>query len=173
MSKKLGGETVMKMITVYHGGTEPVKHPLCKLGRAHLDFGQGFYLTDIRRQAEAWAAITAGRRNMKPMLNIYLLDRETILKEARYKIFKAYDIEWLEFIVASRQGHNVAEKYDYIEGGIADDRVIDTVNLYMAGLMDVNTALTRLSMHSPNNQICILNQDIADKHLTYYGTEQL
>lgn len=24
-----------------------------------------------------------------------------------------------------------------------------------------------------NNQICFLNQDIADKHLTYYGTEQL
>lgn len=24
-----------------------------------------------------------------------------------------------------------------------------------------------------NNQICILNQDIADKHLTYYGTELL
>lgn len=163
----------MKTRTVYHGGTEPVMHPVCKFGRANLDFGCGFYLTDIRRQAESWAAITASRRNQRPLLNIYRLDKEAILKEACCKIFKAYDIEWLEFIVASRQGHNVAERYDYIEGGIADDRVIDTVNLYMTGLMDINTALTRLSMHSPNNQICILNQDIADKHLVYYGTEQL
>ena len=86
-------------------------------------------------------------------------------------MFKAYDSEWLEFIVASRHGLNPAAIYDYIEGGVADDRVIDTVNLYMSGLMSADVALQRLAQHQPNNQICLLNQDITDKYLTYDGTE--
>lgn len=45
--------------------------------------------------------------------------------------FTAYDKDWLDFIVGNRQGKNPAKDYDYIEGGIANDRVIDTVNLYM------------------------------------------
>lgn len=44
--------------------------------------------------------------------------------------FTAYDKDWLDFIVGNRQGKNPAKDYDYIEGGIANDRVIDTVNLY-------------------------------------------
>ena len=40
---------------VYHGGTQRIEHPLVHLGRAGLDFGQGFYVTDIRQQAEDWA----------------------------------------------------------------------------------------------------------------------
>lgn len=53
------------------------------------------------------------------------------MKEAKCKVFEAYNGEWLEFIVASRKGLNPATNYDYIEGGIANDRVIDTVNLYI------------------------------------------
>lgn len=160
-------------IIVYHGGTDKIERPICKLGRPYLDFGEGFYLTDIRQQAASWATITAGRRNRIPMINRYRMDKNAILKEARCKIFKTYDEEWLEFIVANRQGQNAAKDYDYIEGGIANDRVIDTVNLYIAGLMNLDMALTRLSMHRPNNQICILNQEITDKYLIYDGTEPL
>lgn len=52
--------------------------------------------------------------------------------------------EWLEFIVANRQGLNKAENYDYVEGGVANDRVVDTVNLYIAGLLEMETALREL-----------------------------
>ena len=40
----------MKEIIVYHGATQKVEHPLCKVGRPNLDFGQGFYVTEIREQ---------------------------------------------------------------------------------------------------------------------------
>jgi len=70
-------------------------------------------------------------------------------------------------------GHPVAKAFDYIEGGVANDRVVDTVNLYMAGLMDKATALSRLSEHQPNNQMCLLNQEIADKYLIFDGTEEI
>ena len=89
------------------------------------------------------------------------------------KIFDAYDVQWLEFIIANRSGQDIAKQYDYVEGGVANDRVIDTINLYIAGLMELSTALRELSKHRPNNQMCILNQDIIDKYLIYDGTEEL
>ena len=33
----------MSEIVVYHGTTQKVDHPMCKVGRLNLDFGQGFY----------------------------------------------------------------------------------------------------------------------------------
>lgn len=163
----------MNTLTVYHGGTEKVEKPICKLGRRNLDFGQGFYVTDLREQAVTWANNMARNRNMPALLNRYRLDRETILKNAKCKIFKAYDEEWLTFIVGNRAGEDLAKEYDYVEGGVANDRVIDTVNLYMAGLIDATSALKELSKHQPNNQMCILNQDIVNNYLIYDGTEEL
>lgn len=163
----------MNTITVYHGGTEKVEKPNCKIGRKNLDFGQGFYLTDIREQAIAWANNMSRNRKMPAMLNKYHLNRESILNDFKCKVFKAYDEEWLTFIIGNRSGENMAKEYDYVEGGVANDRVVDTVNLYMVGLIDLTSALRELSKHQPNNQMCILNQDIINKYLVYDGTEEL
>ena len=160
-------------VIVYHGGTDIVEVPICKFGRKNLDFGQGFYVTDIRKQALEWAVLTADRRKREPVLNRYILKRNDILAAGRCKLFEAYDRDWLEFIVASRRGQAIADAYDYIEGGVANDRVGDTVNLYMLGLMDIDTALGRLSQHQPNNQMCLLSQEITDKYLIYDGTETI
>lgn len=163
----------MSNIIVYHGGTETIENPICKFGRKNLDFGQGFYVTNLREQAVTWANNMARNRKMPAVLNRYRLDREAILQNARCKIFKAYDKEWLEFIVGNRTGQELAKDYDYVEGGVANDRVVDTVNLYIAGLMELSTALRELSKHQPNNQICILSQDLINKYLEYDGTEEL
>lgn len=163
----------MSNIIVYHGGTETIENPICKFGRKNLDFGQGFYVTNLREQAVTWANNMARNRKMPAVLNRYRLDRETILQNARCKIFKAYDKEWLEFIVGNRTGQELAKDYDYVEGGVANDRVVDTINLYIAGLMELSTALRELSKHQPNNQICILSQDLINKYLKYDGTEEL
>ncbi len=167
------GGVRMNEVIVYHGGTDIVEVPICKFGRKNLDFGQGFYVTDIRKQALEWAVLTADRRKREPVLNRYILKRDDILAAGRCKLFEAYDRVWLEFIVASRRGQAIADAYDYIEGGVANDRVVDTVNLYMLGLMDIDTALGRLSQHQPNNQMCLLSQEITDKYLIYDGTETI
>ncbi len=172
MYEQLGGQKMSEVI-VYHGGTEKVEFPVCKFGRRNLDFGQGFYVTDLRQQAVDWATQVADRRNETPIINRYRLNRDAILGEARCKVFTAYDRDWLLFIVASRRGEPVADNYEYIEGGVANDRVVDTVNLYMAGLMDEDTALLRLSQHQPNNQMCLLSQELTDKYLIFDGTETI
>lgn len=163
----------MKEIIVYHGGTEIIEQPICKFGRMNLDFGQGFYVTNIHEQAYKWAMNIAKSRNKKAVLNRYKLKRATILENARCKIFEQYDVEWLKFIIANRSGEDAAANYDYVEGGVANDRVIDTVNLYLAGLIELESALKELSKHQPNNQMCILNQDIVNKYLIFDGTEEL
>ena len=161
------------MLTVYHGATDVVSSPICAFGRPRLDFGQGFYVTDIKEQAIRWAKTMSGKRSLPPVLNIYTVDRELILLEGKHKIFTSYDAEWLDFIVANRRGENLASEYDYIEGGIANDRVIDTVNLYIQGLIDSATALQQLAFYKPNNQICLINQSLTDKYLHYYGSERI
>ncbi len=163
----------MSKIIVYHGGTETVENLICKFGRKNLDFGQGFYVTDFREQAVTWANNMAKNRKKTAILNRYKLDKATILQNAQCKIFKAYDKEWLEFIVGNRSGQELSKDYDYVEGDVANDRVLDTINLYIAGLMELSTALRELSKHQPNNQICILSQDLINKYLIFDGTEEL
>lgn len=172
MSNQLGEEDYMK-ITVYHGATQVIDAPSCKIGRPNLDFGRGFYVTGLKEQAVKWAKIIALKRGEKPLLNIYQLDRDSILAEARSKIFTAYDKEWLDFIVANRQGKNPAKDFDYVEGGIANDRVIDTIKFYIGGVMDEASTLRQLAFHKPNNQICILNQELLNKYLEYDKTISL
>lgn len=108
-----------------------------------------------------------------PVVNKYALNRDAVLKEFRCRIFPEYNGEWLDFIVASRIGQKPWLPYDYIEGGVADDRVIDTINLYMSDLISRDKALERLSEHHPNTQICLLSQDLIDKYLDFHGTESI
>ena len=89
------------------------------------------------------------------------------------KVFTAYDEEWLDFIIKSRDGKKPWRKYDYVEGGIADDRVITTIEDYLNGDISMEFALKRLSEHQPNNQICIISQEILDNSLRFLKAEPL
>ena len=149
---------------LYHGGYNRIEHPDCLAGRDNLDFGKGFYTTLIREHAEQWAKQVSFNRGQ---MNVYEFDKEKAIHEYRYRFFPAYDEDWMDFIVSSRSGQKPWEDYDIIEGGIANDRVIDTIRLYMYGDMEKSTALKRLSEHQPNHQMCFLNQEVADKYLTF------
>ena len=152
---------------VYHGSTATIEHPLADAGRDRLDFGKGFYITDIQSQAETWAERMSRIKEMPGVVNIYEMEIEETKKNFSYKHFEHYDNEWLQFIVANRTGNPAVEKYDVIEGGVANDRVIDTVEAYIANLMTLETALRELSRHQPNNQLCICNQAVIDEYFKF------
>ncbi len=158
---------------VYHGSTVQVPSPLVKAGRINLDFGQGFYITDIREQAERWAKRLGGQALEQPILNIYELDIERAKRTYRYLKFDDYNQEWLDFIVDSRKGKKPWESYDFIEGGVANDRVIDTVEAYMSGMLTVEKALGQLAQHLPNNQFCLLSQELVTECLHFHSVELL
>ena len=158
---------------LYHGGTEAVMHPDCKKGRPDLDFGQGFYVTLLEDQAEDFAKRKARDRKGKPVISVYEFDSENAVKDCAYLNFEFYNEAWLDFVVASRNGMKPWANYDIVEGGVANDRVIDTVELYTIGILDKASALGRLSEHQPNHQICILSQTILDKYLKFVEVIEL
>ena len=156
------------MRKVFHGAAQEIRTPLVHVGRENLDFGKGFYVTDIKSQAKTWATIKARfLMDGQAYINEYLFDFDNAVKAARYKKFERYDSEWLHFIVDSRDGKKVWKAFDIIEGGVANDRVIDTVEAFKAGQISEEKALEELSKHQPNNQICILKQTVVDKFLTF------
>ncbi|MDO4163324.1 MAG: DUF3990 domain-containing protein [Bacteroides sp.] len=158
---------------VYHGSTNIIEHPLTQAGRRNLDFGQGFYVTDLREQAIYWAnrPLNAG---LPHWLNIYELDMEAVLAQGyHYLKFDSYDFQWLEFVVANRRGEKRWQGYDLIEGGIANDRVFNTIELYAAGLTPREEALERLRYEKPNNQLCLLNQSLIDSCLHFISAEEV
>lgn len=163
------------MIEVYHGSTQVIKHPDVARGRDNLDFGKAFYVTRIKSQAMNWAHVVYSRyEENAPIVNTYALDLEAVGSNAYRKlVFNAYDSEWLNFIVASRMGKKPWKDFDYIEGGVANDRVIDTVEGYMNGDFSAEVAIGRLKYHKPNNQIAILSQKIIDDHLVWIKAETL
>ena len=158
---------------LYHGGTEAVMQPDCKKGRPDLDFGKGFYVTLLQEQAEGFARRKARDRRDKPVISVYEFDYEAAIEDCVYLNFEFYDEAWLDFVVASRNGMKPWANYDIVEGGVANDRVIDTVELYTIGILDKASALGRLSEHQPNHQICILSQAILDKYLKFVDVIEL
>jgi len=116
---------------LYHASAIVVDNPDVFHSRANLDFGKGFYLTSLREQAVKYA----GRflfRQRTAFINEYVLDEG--LQDVSMKRFERYDGEWLDFVGRCRKGMN-REKFDIIEGGVANDKVFNTIDLYFSGMM--------------------------------------
>lgn len=158
------------MITLYHGSNIEVPSPLAKVGRKNLDFGRGFYLTSIRKQATEWAKVIAMRkgRDNQGVVSVYHFDKTKAVEDGcKFKIFETYDTEWLEYVVDCRKGKNVFAKYDVVEGGVANDSVIDTVEDYEKGIITAEQALGQLKYKKVNHQVCILSQDVINRYLIF------
>ena len=164
------------MIRLFHGSSIEVRNPIVGVGRRKVDFGQGFYMTRVRRQAELWAKAVADRRpGAIAVLNIYQFDdvKAMQLVAERYKKFEQYDLEWLEYVVDSRKGGRRQLSYDVVEGGVANDNVIDTVEDFENGIITAEQALGQLVYKRVNHQICIHSQTIIDECVQFVGSVKL
>ena len=161
------------MMTLFHGSYMEVSSPQTAKGRKMVDFGQGFYLTRLAEQAERWARALAIRKGPKsqPVVSVFSLDYEKMVEEGyRIKVVPEYNIEWLDYVVDCRHSGNLQELYDVIEGGVANDNVIDTVEDYENGRLTAEQALGQLRYKEVNHQLCIRNQEIIDKHLHFLNS---
>lgn len=62
--------------------------------------------------------------------------------------------------------------YDIVIGGVANDKVFNTVELYFDHLIDKAEAIKRLRYEKPNLQICF-RTETALKKLLFKGSEQV
>lgn len=155
---------------LYHASTIVVEKPDVLHSRDKLDFGRGFYLTMFREQAVRYAERFT-RRGRVAYINTYELDEET--PGYIVKSFPSYDEEWLDYVSLCRKGLQPKQAYDAVSGGIANDKVFNTVDLYFAGVITKEEALGRLKYEKPNHQLCILNGQMLDRHLHYINAEEV
>ena len=64
-------------------------------------------------------------------------------------------------------GISGTKMYDKLDFGIANDRVFDTIELCLEGLISKDEALGRLKYQKPNNQIYFISQKVLDKTLRF------
>ena len=154
---------------IYHASDVIVDEPDTVHSRSNLDFGKGFYATVIKEQAERYAQRFI-LRNRKGILNVY---EYTPDENLNIKSFESYDSEWLDFVAACRMGEDVYKQFDVICGGIANDRVFNTLDLYFSNQMTKEEALKRLVFEKPNQQLCFTNQVTIDKCVTFINSKEL
>lgn len=152
---------------LYHGSSVTVERPDISFSRANVDFGRGFYTTALQEQAKRWCD-RFKREGRDAVISIYELNEES-LEEFAVKRFDSYSEEWLDFILACRSGRDEFA-YDVVEGGVANDKVFNTVELFFEGLIDKNEAIKRLRFEKPNHQICFRTQEAIDRCLRFEGS---
>jgi hypothetical protein len=154
---------------LYHSSNVIVEHPDTQHSRLYLDFGRGFYLTSLHDQAERYA-LRFKRRGQQVWLNTY----EFACDDSLWKIkrFDSYDKQWLDFVAQCRDGKDVGD-YDLVIGGIANDRVIITLDRYFTGEITQEEALGLLRFEKPNIQYCIRSERMLRECLTYISSDQL
>lgn len=86
--------------------------------------------------------------------------------------FNSYDKEWLAFVADCRAG-NYHTDYDLVIGGIADDRVIQTLDRYFERELSENETLGLLKYEKPNIQYCIRSQKMLDECLKHIESTKL
>lgn len=96
------------------------------------------------------------------------VNQEMELKTLR---FLSYSEEWLDFILHCRSGQDKTD-YDLVLGGVANDKVFNTVELFFDGLIDKAEAINRLRYEKPNMQICFRTEK-ALSFLHFEGSERV
>jgi len=142
---------------VFHGSYMLISEIDLTKGRSNLDFGKGFYVTNIRSQAEYWAT-RAGRFHKTNGVVSEFEFYERAFTDKMYKVlrFADYNEKWLDFIILNRDPITEEQRHDYdiVEGPVANDDVNNRIDDYLEGIVSKTDFLKELTFHRPTHQIC-------------------
>jgi len=147
---------------LYHGSnTKVTKADLAKC-RPYKDFGQGFYLTDIREQAEQMAGRVARLYGGSPWVSAFSLDDAAFVENnLKTLTFEKPDKDWALFVLNNRNKKfndvggalcNQDNKYDIISGAVANDDIAYLFRTFSGGLIDIDTLVRGLKYKSLTTQ---------------------
>lgn len=143
---------------LYHGSNMEVREPKLIEQNRFLDFGNGFYTTTNKNQADNFAKKVAARRGGKAVINIYELD-ENMLDNFNVKRFASPNEDWLDFVSSHRNGTYDGDDYDIIIGAVANDDVYRTLQVYASGLLTKEQALEALKIKKLFNQYVFASKE--------------
>ena len=87
-------------------------------------------------------------------------------------ISELLDLQWLEFIKENRVRGGIQHAYDVVIGPVADDNTMETVQLYLSGILKSDEAVERLRYNKVNNQVSF-HTSLALKHLFLESCEEV
>ena len=112
---------------LYHGSDQIVERPEIIHKDHKTDFGEGFYTTESKKQAESWAnRVKIRRESEKAIVSEYEFDERSDL---RFLIFDGPTKEWFEFVMDNRMGR-ITHNYDVVIGPVAEDSVYRIIKLF-------------------------------------------
>lgn len=178
-------------LTLYHGSYCEVKNPELCYGARYKDFGQGFYLTSSRKQAESFIqtsvkkAIFSGNIDEAQKYGFVSKFKFTFNDELKILTYLKADADWLHCIVGHRRKNtftdivNEISKYDIIVGKIANDNTNATIAAYMAlayGEIGTKAAddmcISLLLPERLQDQFCF-RTDAALRSVSFVGSERI
>ena len=140
---------------LYHGSNMDFTEVLLSKCRPNKDFGRGFYLTDIRSQAQEMAIRrTEFSGKGTPVIQEYTFDESLLNSHSlRVMVFEGVSREWAEFILANRMARGKKlHDFDIVVGPVADDGVVYQLNLYIQRLITIDDLVRVLTYKRLNNQ---------------------
>lgn len=140
---------------LYHGTNIDFQGITLSKCKPNKDFGRGFYLTDIRRQAQAMAVRRCEfEETGMPVVQAYEFEESLLTNgELRVKIFPQVSKEWAEFILMNRKARGRRmHDYDVVVGPVADDGVVYQLNLYVQRLITLDTLVKELTFRKLSRQ---------------------
>lgn len=155
---------------LYHGSYAEISKPDLLHSRPNVDFGKGFYTTPIYEQAVKWCE-KFRRRGQNGVISRYQFD-EAAYEKLKMLTFESYSEEWLDFVLSCRSGKDGTD-YDIVVGGVANDKVFNTVELYYDNLIDKKEAIRRLRFEKPNLQICFRTEISLREYLQFEGSVEI
>lgn len=128
---------------IYYGSYCKVENPEIKKGKYTKDFGNGFYCTILKEQAQRWA-----RKYDTPIINIYEYNENPKLNIKEFAIMTE---EWLDFIINCRNGEE--HDFDIVIGAMADDQVYNYITDLMSGQITREAFWELAKFRHPTHQI--------------------
>lgn len=138
---------------LYHGSNTVIERIELSKCKPFKDFGKGFYLTEIREQAEQMAKRTFAIYGGEPVVTEFKFD-ETALNALVVKTFEEPGEEWALFIMANRDRNKVhpIHCYDIVIGPVADDTIATLFRNFDDGIIDLQMLVNGLKYKKVSSQ---------------------
>lgn len=138
---------------LYHGSNMLIEQIDLSKCKPYKDFGQGFYLTEIKEQAEQMARRTAAIYGGEPVVTEFEFD-ETVLNTLSVKVFTEPDQEWALFVMANRSRKHMqpTHGFDIVIGPVADDIIATLFRNFDDGIIDLQMLVNGLRYKKVSSQ---------------------
>lgn len=159
------------MITLYHGSSDIIEHPVFGQGNPRNDYGLAFYCTESAELSKEWASY----RNRSGYSNKYSFDDRGLsmldLTSNNYSI-----LSWITILIENRtfdtssdvakaskrflidNYHIDIDEYDFIKGYRADDSYFSFAQDFINGSISVSTLSQAMKLGKLGEQIAIRSE---------------